>query len=92
MDDLTARFREVQVTLDPDSTAPGALPNDWLNVRSAGSVITFVDASFSEDSLGERLGSLFGCVRRIDAQPMALRSIFTALARDARDKAMATKG
>jgi hypothetical protein len=47
----------------------------------------FVDTQFSEDSLGERIGSLVGDVRGIDAQPMGLRSIFTTLARAARDGA-----
>jgi hypothetical protein len=47
----------------------------------------FVDTQFSEDDLGERIGSLVNDVRRIDAQPMGLRSIFTTLARAARDGA-----
>jgi hypothetical protein len=47
----------------------------------------FVDTQFSEDSFGERIRSLVGDVRGIDAQPMGLRSIFTTLARAARDGA-----
>jgi hypothetical protein len=44
-----------------------------------------VDTQFSGEDLDERYASLAGDVRRIDAQPMALRSIFTTLARAARD-------
>ncbi len=88
MSDLTGRFREVHVTLEREASAPGQLPKDWLQVRAAGSVLTFVDTRFSEDSLGEQVQSLVGGVRRIDAQPMALRSIFTTLARAARDGAV----
>ena len=85
MSDLTDRFREVHVTLENEAAAPDPLPRDWLSVRAAGSVVTFVDARFSEDALGEKIRSLLNGVRRIEIQPMALRSIFTALARAARD-------
>ena len=53
-------------------------------MRAAGSVVTFVDAHFSEDALGEKIRALLNGVRRIDIQPMGLRSIFTALARASR--------
>jgi ABC-2 type transport system ATP-binding protein len=92
MSDLTGRFREVRVTLEREAAAPGQTPRDWLEVRAMGNVLTFVDAKFSEDGLGERIQSLVGAVRRIDAQPMGLRRIFTALARAARDGAVPAKG
>ena len=50
-----------------------------------GNVLAFVDTRFSEEALGERIESVVAGVRRIDAQPMPLRSIFTTLARAARD-------
>jgi ABC-2 type transport system ATP-binding protein len=85
MSDLTARFREVHVTLDQEAAAPaGTTPKEWLNVRTAGNVMMFVDSRFSEDRLRTGIGSLNGSVRNVDTQPMALRSIFTALARAAR--------
>jgi hypothetical protein len=67
------------------------VPKDWLHVRSAGSVLTFVDTHFSEEGLGDRIRSLVGSVRSIDTEPMALRSIFTTLARAARDGASERK-
>ncbi len=85
MADLTDRFREVRVTLEHAAAAPDPLPNDWLCVRAVGSVVSFIDSRFSEDTLGERIRSLLNGVRRIDTQPMALRSIFTTLARSLRD-------
>jgi ABC-2 type transport system ATP-binding protein len=87
MSDLSGRFREVHVTLGREASAPMHAPKNWLHVRAAGSVLMFVDTQFSEDNLGERIGSLVGDVRGIDAQPMGLRSIFTTLARAARDGA-----
>jgi ABC-2 type transport system ATP-binding protein len=87
MSDLSGRFREVHVTVGREASAPAQAPKNWLHVRAAGSVLMFVDSQFSEDTLGERIGSVVGDVRGIDAQPMGLRSIFTTLAREARDGA-----
>src|SRR5579859_4956723 len=85
MNDLVSRFREVHVTVGREASAPAPVPKNWLHVRAAGSVLLFVDTQFSEDGLGERIRSVVGDVRGIDAQPMGLRSIFTTLARAARD-------
>lgn len=87
MSGVIARFREVRVTLEREAQAPGQLPSDWLQVRAAGNVISFVATHFSEDAFGERVKSLLAGVRTIDTQPMGLRSIFTTLARSARDSA-----
>jgi ABC-2 type transport system ATP-binding protein len=87
MADLTERFREVRVTLEQTASAPDPLPSDWLCVRAVGSVVSFIDSRFSEETLGERIRSLLNGVRSIDTQPMALRSIFTTLARSLRDSA-----
>jgi ABC-2 type transport system ATP-binding protein len=85
MGDLTARFREVHITTEREARPPGRLPSHWLDVKATGNVLMFVDTRFSDDVFGEQVSSLVGGVRRIDAQPMALRSIFTTLARAARD-------
>ena len=98
MADLVSRFREVYVTLDQsgnqngkgseDVTTTAPFPKCWLQVRTAGNVLSFVDTQFSEGGVGEQLRSLVGNVKTIDAQPMALRSIFTTLARAAREGAI----
>ena len=87
MDELRERFREVHVTLDRPASPPGHAPKEWLNLRTMGNVVTFVDSRFSEDRLGAEIGTLNGSVRNIDAQPMSLRSIFTTLALVTRDAA-----
>jgi ABC-2 type transport system ATP-binding protein len=84
MAELSGRFREVRITLE-DEPSLDALPQDWLEARRTGNVLTFVDARFSDDHLGERIQSVVGHVRAIDTEPMALRSIFTTLARSARE-------
>jgi len=92
MSDLTARFREVHVTLDREATPPGRAPDEWLNIRAAGKVVSFVDSHFSEDRLGAGIESLSGGVRNVDTRPMSLRAIFTALALAERDAAESKRG
>src|SRR5437879_9165905 len=85
MSDLTGRFREVRVTLEAEAAPPRPAPKEWMQIRTIGNVLTFVDTRFDENGLGERVRSRIAGVRGIDSQPMALRSIFTTLARAARD-------
>jgi len=85
MTDLTNRLRQVYVTLDQTARAPAQAPKEWLNIRTAGNVLSFVDTAYSEGSLAARVAAALGSVRDIDAQPMGLRSIFTTLARATRE-------
>jgi ABC-2 type transport system ATP-binding protein len=85
MADLTNRFREVRVTTEREARPPSRVPTHWLDLRITGNVLSFVDTHFSDDGLDERLEVLVGEIRHIDTQSMALRSIFTTLARAARD-------
>jgi ABC-2 type transport system ATP-binding protein len=90
MNELVARFREVHVTLERgsrngDETVRAPFPKCWLRIQTVGNVLSFVDTQFSEGNVDEQLRSLVGRVKAIDAQPMALRSIFTTLARAARE-------
>jgi ABC-2 type transport system ATP-binding protein len=85
MNDLTNRLREVHVTLDCDARVPAQMPEEWLNIRTAGNVLSFVDTLYSKDHLASRVTAVLGSVRNIDPQPMGLRSIFTTLARATRD-------
>jgi ABC-2 type transport system ATP-binding protein len=85
MSDLRARLRQVRVTLDGEAHAPVERPTEWLDVRTAGNVLSFIDTRFSEPHLAARVAALVGNARHIDVQPVALRSIYTTLARAARD-------
>ena len=87
MSDLTARFREVHVTLEAAASRPDKVPKRWIQMRTLGNVLTFMDTQFDENDLGEQVRARICGVRGIDAQPMALRSIFTTLARYTRDGA-----
>jgi ABC-2 type transport system ATP-binding protein len=93
MSDLVGRFREVHVTLDHNGTPSKEIvttpfPKCWLSIRTVGNVLSFVDTQFSESDVNERLRSLVGHVKTVDAQPMALRTIFTTLARASREGAL----
>src|SRR5215468_9690011 len=66
MSSLTTRFREVEITRDSDSALPSALPAGWLQTKSAGAVVRFVDSSFDEQRTSADIARLFGPVK--DAQ------------------------
>lgn len=84
MSDLSDRFRQVRITLDSPGAVPLRTPRDWLQPAVAGNVLSFVDSRFAEQSLADNIAALFKGVRNIDVQPIALREIFTTLARESR--------
>ena len=85
MGDLMGRFREVHVVLDGEAANPDRAPKEWMHMRALGNTLTFVDTQFDERRLSDRIRSELPGVRGIDSRPMALRAIFTTLARAARD-------
>jgi ABC-2 type transport system ATP-binding protein len=84
--DLAARLREVRLTLDTKAQVPASAPPEWLDLRAADNTLTFIDSRFCESDVASRVGAIIGGVRSIDTQPVALRSIYTTLARATRDK------
>ena len=87
MSDMHSRLREVRVTLDRAAVVPQQLPKEWLRARAFGNVLTFVDSRYAPADLGQRVRALVapGTVRQIDAEAMPLRTVFTTLARAARE-------
>jgi len=81
LSELSARVREVRITLADEAVRPPAAPADWINVSTSGNVLSFVDVHFSQDRLSGMIAALLRGVRNVDVQPIALRSIFIALAR-----------
>lgn len=85
---LMERFREVEITLDAE---PGIRvldwPGSWLNLEQRGSLVRFVDSQFHRERALQDVRRLFTSIRRIDIEPMALRSIFATLARASRKAA-----
>ncbi len=84
IDDLRSRVREVQVMLDGTPPPLADPPAEWLDIRAAGSVVSFVETRFSESGFAGKVAAQFGPVRQLDVQPLGLRPTFTALARSLR--------
>ena len=82
LDTLTARFREVTVTLAPSGAsapAPLNIPASWLLPESTRSVFHFVYSDAESGSLEEQVRAVLPNATGIQAEPMTLRTIFLAL-------------
>jgi ABC-2 type transport system ATP-binding protein len=77
---LTARFRELQVTLD-EPALPAPWPAHWLRPEASPAVVRFVETHFDPERTMAEIRPLFKGVNHIEASPMPLRSIFVTLAR-----------
>jgi ABC-2 type transport system ATP-binding protein len=77
----------VQIVLNQEALAPSQLPPSWLQVRALGNTLSFVETQFSQEALDTRIAEVASRLRNVEVQPMSLRSIFTALARDSQRKA-----
>jgi ABC-2 type transport system ATP-binding protein len=84
MVELSERFRQVRITLSCAACVPESAPESWLHLATAGNVLSFVDSRFSESGLATTIAASLKGVRNVDVEPVALRSIFTTLARDLR--------
>jgi ABC-2 type transport system ATP-binding protein len=85
MAELSDRFRQVRITLDSPSEVPVPAPDSWLQAMVVGNVLSFIDSRFTEARLAEGVAARVKGVKHIDVQPIALREIFTTLARAARE-------
>jgi ABC-2 type transport system ATP-binding protein len=83
MNSLSARFREIEVTIDTPVPLPGPRewPAHWLRPDSNAVVIRFVETRFDPEGTPTEIHRLFHGVRNISVTPMPLRSIFLTLAR-----------
>jgi|SRR6185312_7742474 len=86
---LTARFREVEVTLPEPMTDSAAavlassVPATWLQPQVTGRVVRFADSQFSAES-EQAIAARFPGAEGISITPMTLRSIFLAIAKAGR--------
>lgn len=81
---LSARFREVEVTLNAPAALPTGLPSTWLNPEQSGVVVRFTDTQFDNGRGREEVLRRFANVRDVQAREMSFRAIFLALARSRR--------
>lgn len=87
LESLTARFREVVVTLAEPVAVPSPWPASWLQPEAAGAVLRFIDTQFDAERTPAELRRLLPGVRDIAASGMPLRAIFVALAKAGRSAA-----
>lgn len=87
MSSLSARFRDVEITLESPLPSPAPWPAAWLNVEQFPSVVRFVDTQFEPERTMADVRRLFGVVKQIAVNPMPLRAIFITLAKAGRKAA-----
>ena len=78
---LSARFREIEVTLEEPAELPGDLPAGWLNVEQSGVVVGFIDSRFDEGRHRSDIQRFFPRVRSVNGRAMPLRAIILAIAK-----------
>jgi ABC-2 type transport system ATP-binding protein len=83
LNDLHARFRRIEVTTDVSPT-PAQLPAHWIDVHTSGRVTRLVDPNYRPTESERAFAAVFPS-GVIDVQPMTLREIFVALARQKRE-------
>jgi ABC-2 type transport system ATP-binding protein len=81
---LSARFREVEVTLEAPAPLPAGLPAAWLNPEQAGVVVRFTDTLYEPVRSHQEVARRFAGVREIHAREMSFRAVFLALAKSRR--------
>lgn len=82
--ELTGRFREVEIVLEPPPATLPALPAEWWNPGCSGAVVRFTDSRFDRSRTEAAIRTLFPAAKAISYEPMTLRAIFVALARAAK--------
>jgi ABC-2 type transport system ATP-binding protein len=81
MSALSARFRDVTITLEREAAPPKQLPSEWLRIETSGSVVQFVHTNFRGDDTRDEISQIFPTARDIAFEPMPLRAIFIAVAK-----------
>ena len=81
---LVDRFREVELTYDAPPALPQKLPESWMQVGSSAGVIRFVETRFDPAQTMAQVRSVLGDPKDATFDPMSLRSIFLAMAKDGR--------
>lgn len=81
MTSLSTRFREIELTRDSDGPLPSSMPANWLQPKTSGAIVRFIDSRFDEQKMPSEIQRLFGTVRDVQYRALSLRAIFLAMAR-----------
>lgn len=97
---LTSRFREITVTLDPNTVAgqivateirpsSAAVPTSpfpsWLLPAQSGHIFRFIHSHADTEPVHDQIAAIFPNAAAVDLEPVSLRSIFVTLAKSTRN-------
>jgi ABC-2 type transport system ATP-binding protein len=85
MSSLATRFREVEITTDFAFPLPSPLPGSWLQTKSSGAIVRFIDSCFDEQTTSSDIHRLFPTATDIQFRALSLRAIFLAMARKSKE-------
>jgi len=89
---LSARFREITVTLSGEEFSRIESPPSWLNLQHSGHTVRFVHSHANVEPVEDQVRQVFSSVSSIEMEPMNLRSIFLAVAREQQDEELSKGG
>ncbi|HLJ87124.1 MAG TPA: ABC transporter ATP-binding protein [Candidatus Angelobacter sp.] len=84
MNVLASRFREVELTFDSPVDLPPDLPESWMQPSTSASVVRFIESRFDVERSPMEVRWVFADHRNMTFNPMSLRSIFLAIAKEGR--------
>ncbi len=71
----------IELTRDSDGPLPSSLPANWLQPKTSGAIVRFIDSRFDEQKIPSEIQRLFGTVKDVQYRALSLRAIFLAMAR-----------
>lgn len=77
---LQSRFRKVTARVPETGALPSSLPPSWMGIEKEGTALQFIESSFEEGTLEERVRK-FWPAASVTAAPLSLREIFVAMAK-----------
>ena len=81
---LASRFRQIELALAA-SPLLTTLPESWMHLDVSKSTVRFIESRYDQGRTPSEIRQVFGDVSGATYTPMSLRSIFLAIARDARE-------
>ena len=81
MSSLVNRFREVEIATESAAPLPSPLPASWLQPKSLGALVRFIDSHFDEQKTPAEIQRLFPNAKDVQFRALSLRAIFLAMAR-----------
>ena len=81
---LASRFRQIELALGTAPSLPGTLPESWMHLDASSSTVRFVESQYDQARTQSDIRRIFGEASNTTYTPMSLRSIFLAIAREAR--------